>query len=361
MSRLATRLILFAACAAAYSAAAGAEKPDKRLVRIELEGRPLAGMSLFWSNSDGVLLLRDGRMRFFHPAEARGVRRTNDEFRAFTPTRMRNELTAEFGSDFEITSTGNYLVVHPPGQGREWGRRFDELYRSFRHFFSVRGLTVKKPPFPLVAVVFHNREHFLRYTARDLGEPRENVLGYYSPTTNRVAMYDVTAGQDSRAWFQNAETLIHEATHQTAFNTGIHNRLRPPPRWVVEGLGMLFESRGVWDSRHSARATDRINAQQLALFRRNLPRRPKDAFTRLLTSDRPFETDMTAAYAESWAWTYYLIETQPRKYAAYLQKTSQGKPFSEYTSSERLTDFVSVFGSDLLTLEAQFLRFVEGL
>lgn len=348
-------------CAAASGRASAADRPDRRLVRVELSGRPLAGMSLFWSKSDAVLLSRDGRLWFFRPGEAQNVRRTQDEFRAFTSTRMVSELAAEFGAQFEITSTGNYLVVHPPGQGQEWGRRFDELYRSFQHFFSVRGFSVKRPPFPLVAVVFQNRGDFLRYTQRDLGQPREDVLGYYSPTTNRVAMYDVTAGQDEQAWFQNAETIIHEATHQTAFNTGIHNRLRPPPRWVVEGLGTLFESRGVWDSRHNARAGDRINQQQLAIFRRNLPSRSKDFFPRLLAGDRPFESEMIAAYAESWAWTYYLIETQPRKYAAYLQRTSQGKPFSEYSSTQRLADFTAIFGDDLGKLEAQFLRFVEGL
>ncbi len=64
------------------------------------------------------------------------------------------------------------------------------------------------------------------------------VLGYYSSRSNRITLYDVGGtAAGSAAWHQNADTIIHEATHQTAYNTGVHRRFAQTPKWVVEGLG----------------------------------------------------------------------------------------------------------------------------
>src|SRR5262245_20690259 len=45
---------------------------------------------------------------------------------------------------------------------------------------------------------------------------------------------------DSPVWASTEaglkDTMIHEATHQVAFNTGLHSRLGCNPKWVVEGL-----------------------------------------------------------------------------------------------------------------------------
>jgi hypothetical protein len=157
------------------------------------------------------------------------------------------------------------------------------------------------------------------------------------------------------------KTIIHEATHQTAFNTGIHNRFGQAPRWVVEGLGTMFEARGVWDSHKYTRQRDRIDAARLANFRKYVKRRKPQAMADLIGSDRAFQQDVEGAYAESWALTLYLVETRPQQYGRYLQKTASRPSFRAYTGGQRLADFNSVFRIDLKLLEAQFLRYMQRL
>ena len=65
-----------------------------------------------------------------------------------------------------------------------------------------------------------------------------------------------------------------------------------------------------------------------------------------------------AAYAEAWALTFFLVETEPQKYMEILKRTASRPPFQEYTPTQRTADFTAVFGSDWRMLEARFLRFM---
>jgi hypothetical protein len=278
-----------------------------------------------------------------------------------TPVKMRADLQREFGSAFEVSAAGRYLVVQPRGHGGEWSQRFDELYRSFKIFFNVRGFQLREPEFPLVAIILRTKAEFYRYARKEKTQLQPGILGYYSPQTNRVAMYDVTAGRSDAACHANLETIIHEATHQTAFNTGIHSRFAPPPQWVAEGLGTLFEARGIWDARNSAKPSERVNRGRLAQFRGLLSKHKTETLVQLISSDKLFRSDMDLAYAESWALTFYLSQTQPTKYATYLARTAQRPAFQKYTSAQRLADFTAVFGDNFRLLDAQFLQYLQGV
>src|SRR5262249_37420655 len=159
-------------------------------------------------------------------------------------------------------------------------------------------------------------------------------------------------------WSTNAETIIHEAAHQAAFNCGVHARFAGPPRWVVEGLGTMFEARGVWQSRTYPHQGDRINRGRFAAWQAyNKGRRQAGTMARLVSSDRLFATDSDGAYAEAWALSFFLIETMPKKYTEFLGRTAARPAFVEYTSPQRLQDFTETFGSDLTMLEARMQRF----
>jgi len=183
------------------------------------------------------------------------------------------------------------------------------------------------------------------------------VLGYYSMKSNRVVMYDRSGGRvDDKNGQLNAATIIHEVTHQTAFNTGIHNRFAPQPAWVVEGLGTMFEAPGVFDSRNNRSRKRRINRQRLADFKRYAASRsPKDSLTQLISSDRRFESDPIASYAKAWAFSFYLAETKPRKYFQYLARVGSRANFQSYPSRERLKDFTDIFGDEFPMHEARLL------
>src|SRR5690606_892049 len=115
--------------------------------------------------------------------------------------------------------------------------------------------------------------------------------------------------------------IVHEATHQTAFNTALHRRFAQTPTWVIEGLGTLFEPRGVWNSRDYPEQEDRINRERLDYFKayRKSGRQPLSLMN-LVADDRLFQTNPLAAYAEAWALTFYLTEKMPQKYGEYLAK-----------------------------------------
>ncbi len=212
-----------------------------------------------------------------------------------------------------------------------------------------------------MAVVFHSQREFLQYSQAIGGSISPGVLGYYSPLTNRVILYDATGGDDP-AWAQNASTIIHEATHQMAFNTRVHSRTALPPRWAGEGLAMLFEAPGVWDARRNKQLTARINQGRLDDFRQLLPRRGTDSLGGFVSqTHREFNSTPAESYAQAWAFSFFLSEQEPARYMKYLAKTAAREPLVEYSPAQQLAEFTSVFGTDLKMLEARFLRFIQQL
>lgn len=330
-------------------------------IRLDVEGRTLEGLLVAASEQRAWLLTRDGQLAQFSPQLAQRYAALPTGFRALSQAEIRGLLLREFGQGFDVSGVGHYLVVHPAGTRDRWAMRFEELYRAFVHYFAARGWELRPPEFPLIAVVYSHQSDFWRYAQKEGMEPTPGVLGYYSPITNRIVMYDATSlgGQD---WSVNAETIIHEATHQSAFNTGVHSRYGQVPRWIVEGLGTMFEARGVWHSHRWPSQSDRIQRGRLAAWRAwSAARRPPDAVAQLVSSDRLFADDPAGAYGEAWALTFFLSETMPEKYFAYLKKTAKLPRFTDYPTPQRLADFVAVFGSDLKMLDARLKRFLDGL
>jgi hypothetical protein len=341
----------------ATAAAAG-----QTLITLKLHGQAVEGLPLSW-NADAVhLLARDGRLWEFRPDEARDFQRSSDTFHSLSVSQLRATLLRELGQTFDVTGTGHYMVAHPRGQREQWAERFEDLYRSFVHFFAVRKHTPAEPVFPLVVIVCHNQGEFLRYSASQGVTAGTGILGYYALQSNRILLYDASAGGTSpHNWRQNAAVAIHEATHQTAFNTGIHSRFTPPPKWVAEGLATMFEAPGVHDSRLNLARNDRLNHQRLDSFLKSvLPRVYPEMLRELVGSDQLFQASPGAAYAEAWALSFYLNETQPQKYLDYVARTARYAPFTTPTAAERLADFTALFGNDWTMLQSQWVRFFQN-
>ena len=352
-----TAVIAILAVACCTTPAEAAESVEW-MVKLTLDGRKIEGTPLAWSAEEVFLLGRDGRLWQFPPEEAGNYRQTSRRFRSYSPSEFRAQLLRDLGREFEVSGTGHYLVAHPRGQRDKWAPRFEELYRSFVHYFSVRGLKLAKPPFPLVGVVCRDRRDFYRFSAKQGMPITHGMLGYYLYGSNQIIICNVDNRADLDDWHRTASLIVHEATHQTAFNTGVHSRYTPPPIWVAEGLATMFEAPGVFDSRNHPSRSDRTNRGRLRTFRKLAPHHKPELPIALVGSDRLFQTNPGAAYAEAWAMTFYLVETQPREYTQYLELTAARPPFGEYTPAERMADFTSVFGDDWQMFEARFLRFM---
>lgn len=333
------------------------------MITLEVRGRQIEGVPLAWDAKVLHLLGRDGRLWSITPDEATNYRQTASRFLPYSVSEIRAQLLRELGDGYEVTGAKHYMVAHPRGQRDAWAARLEDFYGDFVHYFSVRGFTLSEPPFPLIAVVCRNQDDFVRYTSQQGRPAARGVLGYYSLTSNRIMLFDAgSAGSDAKRWQQNAETVIHEATHQLAFNTGIQSRYCPPPTWAVEGLALLFEARGVYNSRDYPDRADRINRQRLGDYRTLVAKGAQQQLPRELTaSDQLFDSHPAVAYAESWALMFYLVEAQPRELARYLARCAERPPLTDYTAPERLADFTAVFGDNWRMLDARLTRFLDGL
>jgi hypothetical protein len=332
------------------------------MIRLDLSGKTLEGTPLRWSDRKVWFLGRDGQLAEFAPTEPTNFSKVTGGFRSYSQAEIRGSLLREFHQGYEVSGVGHYLVVHPAGKRDQWAPRFEELYRSFVQYFSARGWQLTEPRFPLVAVVYPRQADFWQQAEKE-GMPRSSgVLGYYSPATNRILMFDATSTHSGWDWTTNADTIIHESAHQVAFNTGVHTRFGESPRWVVEGLGTMFEAPGVWQSRRNPTQADRINRGRLEAWKAYAKgRRPSDAIAQIVSSDRMFSSDPLAAYAEAWALSFFLMETSPKKYIELLSTTADRPAFADYPGPKRLQDFTDVFGADLAMLDARMQRFIGGL
>uniref|UniRef100_A0A7C2NX44 DUF1570 domain-containing protein n=1 Tax=Schlesneria paludicola TaxID=360056 RepID=A0A7C2NX44_9PLAN len=330
----------------------------RTMVELQWEGRTRTGTVVLHDNVTGWFLERDGRLTTLPLAEVGDYRRLGP-FRPFAAVELREQLAREFGTGFTVSATGHYLVVSSRGSGERYGRLFEELYRQFVVAFAARGFRMTEPEFPLVAVVLPDQASFHRYCSAEQVQPQPGLRGYYLPSSNRVALYDAEASGQSTAEGLD-KTVIHEATHQVAFNTGIHSRIGVSPKWVVEGLATVFEQESVRRNDRVGPVMSRVNDERFRWFQQYRGHRPAKSLVALVQSDRLFTSQTLDAYSEAWALMFFLLETRPADAVKYLRTLAARDPLQDYSAEQRLRDFQSAFGPDLSLLEAHLLRFYDS-
>jgi hypothetical protein len=237
---------------------------------------------------------------------------------------------------------------------------FERIYRQFHMYITTRGFKATEPEFPMIAVVLPNQAKFAEYCQSEGGKPLAGLVGYYLPSSNRVALYDRAAtGQATEEDVD--DTVIHEGTHQVAFNTGVHSRIGPAPLWLVEGLATLFEADGIRKRESGSNVWDRVNVKRLEWFRGYRSQREANSLESFLREDTLFARSTLDAYSQAWALTFYLAETRPAEFTRYLKQMATRNPLEEYDGEARVKDFRSAFGQDLQFLENGMLRYYDRL
>lgn len=337
-----------------------AELPTS-LIDITIGKSQLSGRVAAANERDCWLLQRDGRLASFHMDDVIDFSEVEPRFRPYSSLDLRDRLQTEFGRGFEVKTTSHYIVVAQRGAGERYAALFEKIYRQCHLYFVARGFRMEEPEFPLVAIVFPDQGSFAKYCRTEEATPQAGVVGFYLTTSNRVALYDRAATGQATATDVD-DTVIHEATHQVAFNTGIHSRIGQNPLWVVEGLATLFEADGVRVRQAEAGAADRINPERREWFHnyRRL-RRPKNSLDAFLRDDTLFKRASLDAYSQAWALTFYLVESRPAEFARYLKAIAARDPLTRYDSDSRLADFRDAFGKDLDVIENGLLRFHDRL
>ena len=336
-----------------------AAEPLPFMMSALVESRLVEGQPLSWSAERVLLLGRDGALYDFAAADAEQAKRTANRFAPYSNIDMQARLREEFGPGWDATATAHFVAVHPTGAWSAWAERLERLYGNFVRYMQVRGIRLKSPATPLVAVVFRNQSSYFAYARAQGRSLPAGTLGHYDPATNRIYLYD--SGNGDADSTLGGDTIIHEATHQAAYNTGVHTRFAEQPRWLVEGLAMMFESPGVWNPGPSPQRADRLNRYRLTRFRTTAGERSPQWIAELVASDRNFTSDVLTAYAEAWMLSFYLSETQPQQYSYYLRKVAARPLFAEYPPADRVRDFAGMFGNDYAQLAAQVQQFVDRL
>ncbi|MGD0897814.1 MAG: DUF1570 domain-containing protein [Thermoguttaceae bacterium] len=372
-------LLLAAAPAGGVPVCSSAAGADQVAIRRDGKMLEVEGRILLTAQDGGILLLaRDGVLWNILPEEQ--VRQTQDktEFRAYTPQEMSKRVLAELPGGFNVYPTAHYLIFYDTSRVyAQWcGSLFERLYGAFRNAWSHRGFEPNEPEFPLVAVIFADKRSYAKFSEKALGEAGEAIVGYFNLVTNRMIMCDLTgAGGAARAGHastaaqinqvlsapdatQTVATIVHEATHQIAFNCGLNVRLSDCPLWLSEGIAMYFETPDL----HSAKGwagVGAVNRSRLAQLHAYLPKRPSDSLKTLLATDRRFRDVKQSldAYAEAWAMVYFLLHQHPKEFVEYLKLVASKQPLVLDGPDGRLAEFEKVFGP-WKRLDAEFLRFI---
>jgi hypothetical protein len=234
---------------------------------------------------------------------------------------------------------------------------------------------------PLIAIVFDSKANYARFARTELKDGADSIVGYYSLRTNRVTTYDLTGRGDLRSSkgrprsssvinqvlsqpqaAPTVATIIHEATHQLAYNSGLQTRFADNPLWLSEGLAIYFETPDLKSSK-GWRNIGALNRSRLSRFSRDFAQRPQSgALELLLTNDERMRDPDTAvsAYAESWALCYFLAKRKSKQFSAYLGELSKLAPLEDPGTAGRLEAFRKHFG-DLERLDREFVRYMRSL
>ncbi len=328
-------------------------------VRAHVGSKTEIGWPIVQDSKNLVMLRRDGSIKYVSLANIQKIEKISEQFAPYTFDKFVRRLGEIHGRAYQVTPTRHFVIVHPKGQGKRWVKLFEQTYAQFVAYFSSLGIRMKSPEFPLMAIVFNKRSEFDAYTSKRGFRAQRSIVGVYMLVNNRILTYDrsISSGANSEA---NRRTIIHEITHQLAFNTGVQNRFAPPPVWVGEGIAVMFEAPGIRERHRYRQYKDRVHAAYLQNAKKLLAEKKfVDVLKKLIVSDQVFKTEQTNAYTVSWALTYFLSQTKPEAFSRYLKKTATRSSFSKYTDRQRWADFANHFGNDLNGIAAAINQHFE--
>lgn len=363
---------------------AAADEPPPPRERVEVRStagpRTLDGTLVVEARDGGLLLeLADQRYELVQPEHIVARQAIDAVAEEESPRELGRRILAELPAGFDVHVTKHYVVCFDTTRDYAvWcAALFERLHDTFATYWTNAGLDIRRPDRPLVVVIFADRRAYEAFAARDLGAAADRVVGYYNLLSNRVTTFDLT-GSDSlpkpagrrpgRAGLEIlaspeaaglVATLVHEATHQMAFNTGMHRRLAPVPLWVSEGIATCFETPDLTNAR-GWKGIGGVNTARLDRFLQGY--RP-GGLREIVAGDEPFRraADGLDAYARAWALTHFLMKTKRDAFAGYLRTIAAKQPCGADSPEQRLEEFAAAFGATPDAMEPEVQRMMARL
>ncbi|MCS7467511.1 DUF1570 domain-containing protein [Stieleria sp. ICT_E10.1] len=330
------------------------------LIEFTMGSNSLLGIPIMDFPSELIVLARDGQLHTLTGKAKENIRTLEASYQPATTMEMKVDLQKEFGRDFEVISTQHFLVVQPRGRGERWPQLFERSHRAFVAYMSRRGVQIRRGRFPMVAVVMPDSAAMYAELQR-MNVDVKRVAGIYARESNRVITHD---GGHLRFI---ADTVRHEAAHQSAYNYNVHSRVVITPRWVTEGVGQMFEPEAMVRGQSGLHTRDRVNQSSLEQLRTRYDggRSPEfaDAVRDLVGANEMFNNPATTAdaYAVAWAMMFYLAEREPERFTAVLSGTASRGTYQPYDRFARLNDFERWVGTDIDQFAKKVSWFLKSL
>lgn len=357
-----------------------AQPPQSVTVTTTMDGHQSLTGKILVEARDGSLLLETA-IQQLHLLAGDTIldRKPVKQVESPDPQDLGKKILTDLPGRFNLLTTRNYVICYDTSAGyARWSAAlFEQLHTGFYTFWKQQGIDLKPLRHPLVVVIFSDRRAYMAAAALDVGEASHSVVGYYNQLSNQVTTFDLT-GSDSLRQDNSSSaglagnkilaspeaaglvaTLIHEATHQLAFNSGLHQRLAPIPVWVSEGIATYFETPDLKSSR-GWRSIGGINRPRLDLIRHRFS---PGLLTRLITSDTPFRDPDEAliSYAHAWGLVSMLAKTRRVAFANYIRSLATKRPLDSDSPATRLAEFKAAFGETPESLEEPLIRYIEML
>lgn len=347
---------------------------DKVRFRDGDEARNVTGRVVVAAQDGGLLVeSRDGILWAIEPQEIISRQSIAGQYAPLSRAQFARGLLDALPAGFQSHETAHYVICYDTSRAYAiWcGGLFERLHNAFTNFFTRRGFDLHEPDLPLPVIVFADADKYAAFASEELGDAASSIVAYYSLRTNRVIMHDLTGvealrprqGTGRRSLNINAllsqpaaeplvATIVHEATHQIAFNCGLHTRYADVPLWLSEGLAIYFETPDLSSDR-GWRGIGQVGRRRLATYRSNLAGRAPDRLAQLVSSDRLFRDTRAApaAYADAWALTFYLLRARQDEYLAYVKHLAGKQRLVWDDEATRLAEFKEHFGDDLGSLD----------
>jgi hypothetical protein len=363
------------------------EQTNANSVEMEFvhDGRPRTVRGQIVVEASNLVLLqgRDGVLWQIEPQDIRRRESSDSTFEPLSREALAEQLLAELPAGFRAHTTPHYVVLYNTSRTyAQWtSSLLERLHKAFTNYWQNERLEIREPQFPLPVLVFSDRAAYDAASREDLPEGTGNIVGFYSLRSNRINMFDLTGAEALRGAARSrsagerrgsmreinqmlsqpaavplVSTIVHEATHQIAFNCGLQSRFADIPLWQCEGMAVYFEAPDLSSTR-GWRGIGRVNYPRLNRFQRNLSQWNDETLKQLITGDERFRNPQTAvdAYADAWALNYFLIKYKSRAYADYLKALSEKPPLIRDDAATREEDFCHHFG-ELERLGQEFLK-----
>ncbi len=160
MRRATGQLVMALLVAGLVSAAAWADPPA--FLELQVKGQPQRGKLVAMDKTTAWLLTREGQLHELEVQDIQGMKRISPRFQPLSSAEVRDALRREFGKNFEVAGQRTLSGLRLRAKPSEYARLFENIYRSFHGYFSVRGFRMASPEFPLVAIVFPDHTELRR-------------------------------------------------------------------------------------------------------------------------------------------------------------------------------------------------------